>query len=202
MTSVKAWAEKAREMKEKGLSDREIAEELHLSPETIAWLLTRRESSEHPPVDVKIGWRSVGVMGSRMDMLAMIFVDIIEEEVKKSGKEVDIVVGLPMNGIPLATLVSSLLDAELTLYRKPADNACEMPGCFMSNYASIEGKKAVIIDDVIGTGETMKNAIKALKDEGAEPVLGMVFVNKTQHNMLEEVPIRALVRARAVAGQM
>src|SRR5437899_2010124 len=41
MKDVNAIAKKALEYKEKGLSEREIADELHLSPETVTWLLTR-----------------------------------------------------------------------------------------------------------------------------------------------------------------
>ena len=41
MTSVESWAKQAKELKANGLTDREIGEELHLSPETISWLITR-----------------------------------------------------------------------------------------------------------------------------------------------------------------
>ncbi len=186
-------------MKEKGLTDREIAQELHLSPETIAWLLTRRETSQHPPADVKIGWRSIGVMGKRIEMTAAIMVDIIEEEMKKSGKGVDLIVGLSMNGIPLASFVSAIMNCELSIYRPTNPDSPE--GHFMSNYASVEGKRTVIIDDVVGTGTTMKAAFRALREGGGEPVLAAVIVNKTEHDVLDDVPVRALMRARAVSSQ-
>ena len=55
MKSIDALVKKALEFKEKGLSDKEIGDELHLSPETVTWLLTRGMRGEAPPKDVKIG---------------------------------------------------------------------------------------------------------------------------------------------------
>src|SRR5437879_53767 len=61
MKSIDALVKKAIELKEKGLSDKEIGDELHLSPETVTWLLSRGVGGGAPPKDVKIGWRSIGV---------------------------------------------------------------------------------------------------------------------------------------------
>ena len=199
MTSVREWAEKAQHMKEKGLSDREIAEELHLSPETIAWLLTRRETSEHPPADVKIGWRSIGVFGSRIQLTAALMVDIIQEEICGCEGGVDTVVGLSVNGVPLAAHISAMMECELAIYRPTAQDSTK--GSFMSNYASVEGKRAVLVDDVIGTGRTLTGAFRALREEGGEPVLGIAVVNKTPYNVLGDVRIRSLIRARAISGE-
>ncbi len=59
MKDVNSIAKRAMEYKEKGLSEKEIADELHLSPETVTWLLTRGIKGGEAPKDVKIGWRSV-----------------------------------------------------------------------------------------------------------------------------------------------
>ncbi len=199
MTTIEEWAKKAQALKAKGLTDMEIAEELHLSPETIEWLLTKRETEEKPPADVKIGWRSVGVMGGRIELLSALMVDVVEEEMKKRNIDVEIVVGLAMNGIPLATMISAMMEKELTIYR-PIKKGNGQSGNFMSNYASVEGKTALLVDDVIGTGRTMTSAIKSLREAGGRPGLVMVIVNKTPYNEIEGVPLRALIRARAVAG--
>ena len=76
MKDVNAIAKKALEYKEKGLSEKEIADELHLSPETVTWLLTRGVKGGEPPKDVKIGWRSVGVYGNRIGFMAAAMSDI------------------------------------------------------------------------------------------------------------------------------
>src|SRR5204863_6119712 len=106
MKDVNAIAKRALEYKEKGLSEKEIADELHLSPETVTWLLSRGVGSGAPPKDVKIGWRSIGVYGNRIGFLAAAITDIILEESTKAGAEPDSILGVSINGIPFATLVS------------------------------------------------------------------------------------------------
>ena len=80
MKSIDAIAKKALEYKEKGLSEKEIADELHLSTETVVWLLTRGVEGGQPPKDVKIGWRSLGVFGNRIGFVGAAMTDIILEE--------------------------------------------------------------------------------------------------------------------------
>src|SRR5437879_9905903 len=83
MKDVNAIAKRAMEYKEKGLSEKEIADELHLSAETVTWLLTRGVKGGEPPKDVKIGWRSVGVFGNRIGFMAAAMSDIALEELEK-----------------------------------------------------------------------------------------------------------------------
>src|SRR5256712_10437730 len=104
MKDVNAIAKKALEYKEKGLSEREIADELHLSPETVTWLLTRGVKGGEPPKDVKIGWRSVGVYGNRIGFMAAAMSDIALEEVEKRQIDADAIVGVAINGSPLPAL--------------------------------------------------------------------------------------------------
>src|SRR2546425_11195344 len=79
MKDVNSIAKRAMEYKEKGLSEKEIADELHLSPETVTWLLTRGIKGGEAPKDVKIGWRSVGVYGNRIGFMAAARMDIALE---------------------------------------------------------------------------------------------------------------------------
>ena len=48
MKSIDAIAKRALEYKEKGLSEKEIADELHLSAETVTWLITRGVKGGQP----------------------------------------------------------------------------------------------------------------------------------------------------------
>src|SRR3989442_5296470 len=106
MKSIDALVKRAIEFKEKGLSDKEIGDELHLSPETVTWLLSRGVGGGAPPKDVKIGWRSIGVYGNRIGFVAAAITDIILDETTKSGKEVDTYHGISFNGHSFATLLS------------------------------------------------------------------------------------------------
>src|SRR2546428_6783239 len=159
--SIDALVRRAIEYKEKGLSDKEIGDELHLAPETVTWLLSRGVSGGAPPKDVKIGWRSVGVFGNRIGFLAAAITDIILEETEKSGADPDSILGISINGIPFASLVSEDMGKELIIYR-PSTERHRGGGAFSSNYASPEGEQVVIIDDVLstrGTGEGASNEL-------------------------------------------
>jgi orotate phosphoribosyltransferase len=198
MKSIDAIAKKALEYKEKGLSEKEIADELHLSTETVIWLITRGVKGGQPPKDVKIGWRSLGVYGNRIGFVGAAMTDIILEELEKRSLDADGVVGIAINGIPLATVISEELGKELVIYR-PSQERHGKGGAFSSNYASVEGKKVVLVDDVVSTGETLKSAIADVHAAGGTPVLAVVLVNKTGHDDLDGTPMRALIRARAIA---
>jgi len=196
--SIDALVKRAIEYKEKGLSDKEIGDELHLSPETVTWLLSRGVAGGTPPKDVKIGWRSIGVYGNRIGFVAAAITDIILEEAEKSGADPDSIMGISINGIPFAALVSEDMGKELVIYR-PSTERHRGGGAFSSNYASPEGKKVVIVDDVLSTGDTVKGAISDLQEAGGTPVLACVVVNKTGQDDIQGVPLRALIRARAIA---
>ena len=198
MKSIDAIAKKALDYKEKGLSEKEIADELHLSTETVTWLITRGVKGGQPPKDVKIGWRSLGVYGNRIGYAAAAMTDIILEELEKRSLEADAVVGVAINGIPLATVISEELGKELAIYR-PSQERHGKGGAFSSNYASVEGKKVVLVDDVVSTGDTLRSAAADIHEAGGTPVLAVVLVNKTSHDDLDGTPLRALVRARAIA---
>jgi orotate phosphoribosyltransferase len=198
MKSIDALVKKVLELKKNGLSESEISDELHLSVATVTWLLTRNVKEEKPPVDIKIGWRSIGVYGGRIGLISSLFSDIILEEVEKRDIEkVDTVVGIAINGIPFATMVAEDLGLELSIYRPPVtDNS---RGTFSSNYATLKGKNVVIVDDVVSTGHVAKSSLADLKKEGANPLLIVVMVNKTPLYELDGVPLRSLIRARTIA---
>ncbi len=197
MKSVDALVKKAMDFKKKGLKEDEIADELHLSKDTVIWLLTRGVKGGEPPKDVKIGWRSIGVSGNRIASIASAMTDIILEETEKSGNEPQCVAGIAINGIPYATVISGDLGSELAIYRPPSERG-KAGGHFSSNYASVQNKKVIFVDDVLSTGETMRGGIKDVQSLGGTPILAVVVVNKTGHDEIDGVPLRALIRARTI----
>ncbi len=196
MASVDKLMKKALELKSKGLNNREIGNELHLSLPTIEWLLTRKIKKEKPPGDVKIGWRSIGVFPYRVELISLIMTDIIQEEMTNHDQDVQSIVGIGLNGIPFASFIANNLEKELIIYRPHAGT--NSTGVFSSNYAGLKGKNVVIVDDVMGSGETIMGAMKAVDEVGGKPVLCVVLVNKTELNDLNGVPLRGLIRTRLI----
>lgn len=194
MPTMKEFAKQALEMKKKGLTDKDIADELHLSLDTVSWLLMSGKGKKKralPAADVRIGWRSIGVFPHRTRMAANIMADIALEEL---GEETaDTVVGIAINGVSLATFVAEALELEIAVFRNIHDD--KMQGTISSNFAGLKGKRCIVIDDVFGTGGTMRGALKTLKTEGAKPVLCMVIVNKTGNDDVNKVRLRSLVRS-------
>jgi len=191
MKETELLIKKAFKYKESGLTDYEIAEELNVSKETATWLLTRGKDKK-PEGDVKIGWRSIGVSPSRIGSLSYAMADIILEEMEKRELEVDTVVGIAINGIPYATYIAEELCLDFAVFRPHH----EKTGAFCSNYATVAEKHVVVVDDVVGSGETFKSAIKAIKAEKGITVLCVCLLNKRAMNDVGGVPLRSLIRAR------
>ena len=189
MKEVEALINRALKYKESGLTEHEIAEELNVSNETASWLLSKGKDKK-PTGDVKVGWRSVGVYPARIGFISDALCDIILEDCE----DVEAIVGIAINGIPYATFIAETLGLELTVFRPHH----EKTGAFSSNYASVKDKKVVLVDDVVGTGDTFRQAIKATETEKGKVVLCLAVVNKTSRNKVENVPLRALIRARAI----
>ena len=63
-----------------------------------------------------------------------------------------------------------------------------------NKYGNVAGRKVVVVDDVLSSGETMRKTIKTLQDAGGDVVLSVVLVNKTEENAVAGVPLRGLIR--------
>ena len=196
--SIEKMAKKANELREKGHANREISQEMHLSEATVEWLLAREASKDFTgqlPPDVKVGWRTIGVSGSRISSIAEIMADVILEEQEKREFEFDMIAGITNNGVPLATIISDLLGVDFGMIR-PCREGTETN--YASNYASLKDKGVIIVDDVISTGSTTKETINFIKECGGTPILVMVLINKKADDELAGIPLRALIRARPV----
>jgi orotate phosphoribosyltransferase len=197
MKSIEELYKRALELKNKGMSDKEISTELHLSVSTVTWLLGRQFVKEQVVQDVKIGWRSIGVNGERIRSIAEVIVDITDEETSRMGLEPDAFLGITINGIPYATMASYITGKEVVVYRP---HPSRKEGFFSSNFASVKGKNIVILDDVVSTGETMKRAIIDVKNEGGNPILAVVIASKMKSDEIQGVKVRSLIRTVLVGG--
>ena len=197
--SIEKMSVKAKELKSKGHSTREICQEMHLSQATVEWLLAKQASdnfTDNIPADVKVGWRTIGVSGTRIQAIAEIMADVILEEQENRQFELDMVAGLTNNGVPLATVISDILGLDFGMIRPSRGEGNETN--YASNYAGLNNKNIVVVDDVVSTGSTTTEAIDFVRKEGGTPVLVIVLINKKAEDEINDVPLRALIRARPV----
>ncbi|MDA0716082.1 MAG: orotate phosphoribosyltransferase-like protein [archaeon] len=182
----------ALNLRKEGLNPQQIADEMSLSQDTIAWLLTDASEVEQP-TDVRIGWRTIGVRPERISAIGDIMADIVIEEL---GSNVDTIVGISINGIAFAYEVARNLSVEMTVYR--TTDSGEGQGSLSNKYGQVSGKSVVIIDDVLSSGVTMSRTIESIREKGGEVLLAVVLVNKTTRNEIDDVPLRGLIRAVSV----
>ncbi len=177
---------KVAEMTEQGLNTQQIADELSISQRTVIWLNSGAAEVDHPD-DIRIGWRTIGSRPNRINAIGSIMADIVVEELE----EVDTIVGISLNGILFAYSIADQLEVDVAIFRSVSE---EGDGHLSNKYGNVAGRKVVVVDDVLSSGETMKRTIKTLQDGGAEVVLSVVMVNKTEENMVSGVPLRGLIR--------
>ena len=104
-----------------------------------------------------------------------------------------VVVSPDLGSVTRARNFADILDAPIAIIdkRRPKANVCEV----MNIIGDIEGKNAVIIDDIIDTAGTLCNAANALKERGAKTVracathavLSGPAIQRIQDSALEEV---------------
>ena len=204
MRNVNDLIEKATELRNRGLRAGEIADELNISRETASWLLTRAKKEGGAPAaaapkDIFIDWSAIGRSSSRLMLIATCIADMVEEVLNDLDTNVDAVVGVAVNGVPFASVVAYQYGVEMAVMH-PGKHQSEVgkhqpvQPTMSDNYASVKGKRCVIVDDVITTGSTMEEAIKLIDDLGGETVAIAVMFDKRGADTIGTVPVRALVR--------
>ena len=179
-------------LRKEGLNSQQIADEMSLSQDTIAWLLAGTTAGEKPQ-DVGIGWRTIGVRPQRIAAIGAIMADVVAEE---CGDSIDTIVGISINGVLFANEVASQLGCEVAIHRNVDGSPGK--GSLSNKYGQVAGKRIVIIDDVLSTGVTMSRTIQSMREAGAEVSLCTVLVNKTVRNEIDEVPLRGIIRVAVV----
>lgn len=191
--------EKATELRTKGLTTGEIADELNISKDTAQWLTLQLSSvnktkNKQKPDDFAINWKTIGSSSARMQFISSALADLAIED-----SEIDVVVGISVSGVPFATIMAELLDAELSVFHpiKHMKNESAQ-GSISNNFANIKNKKIVIVDDVITSGNTVTDAINVCKNQGAIPTAVTVLVDKKGIIDLNNVPVKSLVKINKV----
>ncbi len=192
MKDLNDLIKKAVELREKGLRSGEIADELNVSRETVTWLLTRSTTSAEPmPKDIYVNWSEIGESSQRLKYVSLALADMILE----NGSP-DIIVGIALSGVPLATLVADEIGAELAVFlpkKQKWSEGEDVTGSFSQNFADVGAKRCAVVDDVITSGTTIVEIIERLKDLGATPLSVAVLINKKEIRDIQNVPVRSLI---------
>ena len=200
MRDIADLIKKARELKEKGFTTGEIADELNLSRETALWLVTREpEKKAKAPRDIYIDWSVVGSNPAILRHLSLALADLIREIVKENNlTPPDVVAGIATSGIPIATIIAEEMNASLCVIRpkkllwEPGADLTEA-GSILSNFSDVKGKNVVVVDDIATSGTTIKDAIELLERLGAEPQAAVVLIDKKGIEKVSGRPFKALV---------
>lgn len=193
--------QKAQELRQHGFTTGEIADELNVSMDTARWLTLQKaeEEKSEAPVDFAINWNSIGGNSTRLSYVSGALSDMA-----LSHGEVDVVLGIAVSGVPFATVMADFLedmsgmDTSIAIYhpnkhRKDQDNTDD-EGTLSTNFGSVEGKKVVIVDDVITSGKTVREVIRTVKDHGGEPTCVTVLIDKAGLSEIEDVPVESLIK--------
>ena len=205
MKTIDELIQKAVELQAGGLSTGQIADELNISRETATWLLVhaKKRDATQVPKDIYIDWSNIGRSSTRQRLIAGAMIDMIFDSLDETDQCVDVVVGVALSGIPLANLIADELGCEFTTYHpnkqrwEPAEPK-ETKGTISQNFAKVEGKQCVLIDDVVTTGTTLSEAVGVLEVLNAKPVAIAVLVDKKGIDDIQGVPLNALLRVTRV----
>ncbi|MFD1512578.1 transcriptional regulator GfcR [Halomarina rubra] len=203
MKNVDDLIENATALAEKGLSKGEIADELNVSRETARWLVERGDpTTDEPereptrgPDDIHVDWSRVGTDSDRLEFVGRALADLLRDE---SGVP-EVVVGVEKAGVPLATTVARDMESDLATYtpRKHQWNEGDIEdlgGSFSRNFAPVEDRDCVVVDDTVTSGTTLGETISAIKERGGTPSACVVLVDKQGVDEVEGVPVYSLVQ--------
>jgi orotate phosphoribosyltransferase len=90
---------------------------------------------------------------------------VARQMVELLPQDTDLLGGLELGGVPIATMVSSLVGRPALFVRKSAK---EYGTCKLAEGPDVAGRRVTLIEDVITTGGAVRDATRALREAGAE----------------------------------
>lgn len=118
---------------------------------------------------------------------------------KNKGIEDVVIVGIRRRGVSLAKIILNKITAfegktpeygelDITLYRDDLTEQNELPTVSETPKFDVNGKKIILVDDVIFTGRTVRAAIDCIMDIGRPKCIQLAVLVDRGHR---ELPIRA-----------
>ena len=194
---------KADELKSRGFSTYEIAEELGVQPDTVVWLLMRgKEKVGRPaPHDVFVDWNHIGSSVRRLSLAGWALADLVHEMVeKKEFDEPEAIAAIGESGMLLGYVVAEELGKPFSAIKVYGGSGeSKQLGIVHASFCNPKNLKVLLVDTIAGAGETIKSAIKILDESGAKSTSVAVLVNKTGKDKVEGVPLLSLIELLPVA---
>lgn len=142
--------------------DRKDKPRVPITAKLVANLLTTAGADRVLTMDLHAG-QIQGFFDIPVDHLYSI--NVIADHLRKKHLKNLVVVSPDVGGIRMARAYSKVLESSLAIVDKRRENAAQTH--VMNIIGSVEGKNVVIVDDLISTGGSLVEAVKALKDAGA-----------------------------------
>jgi orotate phosphoribosyltransferase len=200
MKNIENLMKKATELKAQGLVEGQISEELNVSSETVTWLLTHAEktSTTPGPKDISVDWSIIGKSAFRLSHISEALSDIIYETLDANDCDVDVVVGIALSGLPLASMVANSLGADMAVYTPSKQmltkESGKARGNLSANFSDVKDKECIIIDDVVTSGSTLEEAVEYLDEHGAKINAIAVLIDKKGTDEIAGVPVVSLLK--------
>ncbi|MGV3624385.1 MAG: ribose-phosphate pyrophosphokinase [Archangium sp.] len=174
--------------------DRKVAARTPITAKLIADLLANAGVTRVVSMDMHAG-QIQGFFNIPTDHLyaSPVFLDDLR---KKFPNSEDIVIVSPdAGGVERARAYSKRLNCPLAIIdkRRPRANASEV----MNLIGDVEGKTAIVVDDIVDTGGTLTQGAAALKNKGAKavyayivhPILSGPAISRVTESQLEELVV-------------
>ncbi len=201
MKNIESLMKKAAELKAEGLVEGQISEELNVSSDTVTWLLTHAEKAgaAQGPKDISVDWSAVGRSAYRLGHISQALSDIIYESLDMTESGVDVVVGIALSGLPLASMIADDLSSELAVYTPSKQMGSQeaskrVHGNLSANFSDVNDKECVIVDDVVTTGSTLEETVEYLDAHGAKINAIAVLIDKKGTDQIAGVPVVSLLK--------
>ena len=146
--------------------DRKVAPRTSISAKLVSNLITKAGADRVVTVDLHAG-QIQGFFDIPVDNLFS--TPIFSKHIKKKFNNKNLICVAPdVGGVERARALARKLDIGIAIIdkRRPVPGKSQV----MNVVGNVNGKKCIIVDDIIDSGGTIVNAAKALKDRGAKEV--------------------------------
>ena len=140
----------------------------------------------------------IGKSAFRLSHISEALSDIIYETLDANDCGVDVVVGIALSGLPLASMVANSLAAELAVYTPSKQmltkESGKARGNLSANFSDVKDKECIIIDDVVTSGRTLEETVEYLDEHGAKINAIAVLIDKKGTDEIAGVPVVSLLK--------